>query len=223
MNLCECGICGREVTKEGNRYICGHNQRGKTKENDEGVKKQSEKIKVYMKNGGAIFAYSFQTKEDRKRAAEKQAEKLKGRTKENHSGVRRAAEKSRINTKENNDGRRRQSEYMENGGSVHAASFITNPSKIQVETWKITSLLFPYVYLNYPVYRGKGKKNYSIDIAVPKLDIAIEVDGSYWHQDKEKDLKRQKELEVEGWNFLRYEDIVPTLEQVSEDIKRVLE
>jgi hypothetical protein len=80
-------------------------------------------------------------------------------------------------------------DWMLNGGAVYMNSLIQNPSKLQVETWKNTCKVCPYVYLNYPVTHLKN--SYSIDIAIPKLEIAIETDGSYWHQDKEKDLKRQ--------------------------------
>jgi len=63
MKLCECG-CKKEVSKEGNKFIQGHNvkvnnpmkrpevakkngdsHRGKTKENDESVRKRAEKQK----------------------------------------------------------------------------------------------------------------------------------------------------------------------------------
>jgi len=210
MKLCECG-CGKEVTKEGNRFIQYHNRRGKTKENDEGRRKQ----------------------------AEKSSKKMKGRTKENNKGKRIQAEKMTGRTRENHEGVKKQAEYMENGGAVYANSFpkhgyknhtewmessgavymnsfIQNPSKLQVDTWKIVCKISPYVYLNYPVTHLEN--TYSIDIAIPKLEIAIEYDGSYWHQDKENDLKRQKELEEDGWKFIRYVDKVPTKEQVLEDL-----
>jgi len=47
---------------------------------------------------------------------------------------------------------------------------------------------------------------YFVDFAIPKLKIAIEVDGDYWHQNKEKDQKRQKEIEDQGWLVLRYSE-----------------
>ena len=46
MSLCECGICGLEVTKEGNRFIRGHNGRGKT---------LSKEIRQKMKENHADF------------------------------------------------------------------------------------------------------------------------------------------------------------------------
>ena len=112
-------------------------------------------------------------------------------------------------------------QWMLSGHAVYMNEFIKNPSKPQVETWKLVSKICPYVYLNYSVTHLKN--TYSIDIAIPKLEIAVEFDGGYWHQDEEKDLKRQKELMEDGWVFLRYKDIVPEIEQIRNDIKRLLE
>ena len=109
-----------------------------------------------------------------------------------------------------------------NGHAIYMNFFVMNPSKGQVETWRNTVEVFPYSYLNFPVYRGEKKKNYSIDIAIPKLDIAIEYDGSYWHEDKKHDKKRQQDLETDGWKFLRYIDQVPTKEQVQKDILEII-
>jgi len=48
--------------------------------------------------------------------------------------------------------------------------------------------------------------------------IAIEYDGSYWHKNKEKDEKRQREIELEGWKFIRYIDCIPTEENLVKDV-----
>jgi hypothetical protein len=109
-----------------------------------------------------------------------------------------------------------QSRRMLNGGAAHALSFMKNPSKPQVELFQLVQQYCPYVILNYPCL------NFSIDIAIPKLGIAIEYDGSYWHQDKEADNRRQKLLEDEGWKFLRYRDYVPRLEEFKKDIDNIL-
>ena len=53
--------------------------------------------------------------------------------------------------------------------------------------------------------------------------IAIEYDGSYWHQDKSADEKRQKEIEGIGWRFLRYRDYIPTLDELKNDLKEILD
>ena len=106
-------------------------------------------------------------------------------------------------------------QYMINGGAAHCNSFITNPSKPQVELFKLYQETLPYPIMNYPCNR------YSIDIAVPALNLAIEYDGSYWHQDKKYDKHRQEQIENDGWIFLRYIDIVPNREQLIKDIKEV--
>jgi very-short-patch-repair endonuclease len=103
---------------------------------------------------------------------------------------------------------------MLNGGALYANSFIENPSRPQRETFRLCQQVLPAPMLNYPDYFT----GYSIDIAEPKLAIAIECDGSYWHQDQKKDLKRQKKLEDQGWRFIRYRDKVPTLQNLTKDI-----
>jgi len=105
---------------------------------------------------------------------------------------------------------------MKDGLAAYALSFVKNPSKPQVELFKLTSYICPYVILNYPCL------NYSIDIAVPKLSLAIEYDGNYWHQDKKYDDKRQKILEEEGWIFLRYEEYIPDIKKLKIDIENIV-
>jgi len=54
---------------------------------------------------------------------------------------------------------------------------------------------------NYP------QLGYFIDFAILDKKIAIECDGEYWHSlpgAKEYDEVRQKFLESEGWNFIRF-------------------
>lgn len=77
--------------------------------------------------------------------------------------------------------------------------------------------IYPQAILNYAVL----KLNRSIDIAIPDLMVAIEYDGSYWHKGKEKeDAIRQKELESIGWQFLRYVDYVPSINEFKKDLKK---
>jgi len=94
---------------------------------------------------------------------------------------------------------------MKNGGAAHCNMFIKNPSKPQVELFKLVSHVFPYPVMNYPCGR------YSIDIAIPSLNLAFEYDGSYWHKDIKYHKKRQRFLENEGWIFYRYIDRIPSI------------
>lgn len=111
-------------------------------------------------------------------------------------------------------------EKMLNGMASYMNSFIKNPSRPQVELYNRVKELYPNVILNYPCL------NYSLDIAIPELRICIESDGSWWHQDKEKDLKRQKNIEKEGWKIIRYliDNIkqVPSKIQIENDLKNII-
>lgn len=115
-----------------------------------------------------------------------------------------------LNSKER---RKSQSKFLKDGHAAHMNFFIQNPSKPQKELYFKILKLCPYAILNYPCL------NYSIDIAIPFLNIAMEYDGSYWHRDVEADRIRQGNLEREGWNFIRYRDYIPT----TEELKTVLE
>lgn len=89
-------------------------------------------------------------------------------------------------------------------------------SKPQLQLFKIVCDICPYVMLEYPCL------NYSIDIVIPKLNIAIEYDGSYYHKDLEYDINRQKQLEDEGWKFIRYRDYIPTKNILFNDIMGII-
>lgn len=112
--------------------------------------------------------------------------------------------------------REKRRQYMLNGGAAYILSFVKNPSKPQVILFKKCQTILPYPIMNYPC------KNKSIDIVIPQLSIAIEYDGSYWHQDEKADKKRQKLLEDEGWKFLRYVDYIPTKKELLKDVNKLL-
>lgn len=120
------------------------------------------------------------------------------------------------------DRREKRKQYMLNGGAAHCNSFIQNPSKPQVELFNRVKELYPSAILNYPCY----PLNFSLDVAIPELMICFESDGTYWHKDQDKDLKRQKQIEELGWKVIRYYpvdiiDQVPSIEQIKKDIKRI--
>ncbi len=54
---------------------------------------------------------------------------------------------------------------------------------------------YPTAVLEYPV------QGFCLDIAVPELKLGFEYDGEYWHQDKEKDKKRDEILNELGWKI----------------------
>lgn len=98
----------------------------------------------------------------------------------------------------------RKKNWMLNGGATYVCSFNKTPSKPQVELFNLSKGIYEDAVLNYPCL------NYSIDVAIPSLKIAMEYDGSYWHQDKEKDMERQLKIEQQGWQVIRFRDYIPT-------------
>lgn len=108
------------------------------------------------------------------------------------------------------------SERMLSGGALHALSFKQRISKPQKQLFKKVQKIYPQAELEY------RSQNKFIDIAVPDLMIAIEYDGSYWHNiRKEYDKKRQKMLEKVGWRFLRYIDCVPKMDELKKDLQKI--
>lgn len=122
-------------------------------------------------------------------------------------------EMSKVSTKRNIKYRDEISNRMKNGQAAYMNSFIKNPSKPQVELFNIVKGIYPNAKLNYQIL------NYSVDIVIKEIKLAIEYDGSYWHKDKEKDNLRQNKIMNEGWNFLRYRDRVPDKDELVRDIK----
>ena len=74
-----------------------------------------------------------------------------------------------------------------------------------------------YVF-QYPILR------YNVDFVIPALRIVIECDGEYWHTNKQKDLKRQRKIEKEGWFVLRYtgQKINQCLDEIENEVKRII-
>jgi len=78
-------------------------------------------------------------------------------------------------------------------------------SKEQYQAYLIIKGYFPEAELEFPVKTKKGMR--FIDIAIPDKKLAIEYDGKYWHTDADKDRRRQRLIENEGWNFLRFNSV----------------
>jgi hypothetical protein len=97
---------------------------------------------------------------------------------------------------------------------------ILNPSKPQLKLYELVKNIFPQAEINYP------SQGFFIDVAIPSHFIAIEYDGSYWHNlpgAREKDKIRQSFLESFGWSFIRYEDYIPHFEKLETDIRCLFE
>jgi len=114
---------------------------------------------------------------------------------------------------------------MKNGQAYDMISKNTSPSKPQLKLFEIVKELVPSAEIEYWEDRVRRR----MDIVIENLQIAIEYDGAYWHQEKHKesDDKRQRELEDLGWKFIRYrgeegKDTLPSKEQVKNDLEKML-
>ena len=98
--------------------------------------------------------------------------------------------------------------------------------KAEVRLWlqlKIKQLLGQRVLRQY------GVGSYVLDFYIPKLKLAIEVDGATHTSDEEReyDQRRQKEIESLGIHFLRctnlevYSGIQALLEKIKENVREL--
>ena len=46
----------------------------------------------------------------------------------------------------------------------------------------------------------------SVDFVIPKLKVALEADGRYWHDDPAKDRRKTRYLQKHGWIVVRVSD-----------------
>lgn len=76
-----------------------------------------------------------------------------------------------------------------------------NISKPQLNLYKLIKKRFKDSTLNYPLRTNKSIR--FLDVAIPSLKIDFEYEGSYWHQDEHKDLRREFEIRDMGWAVIR--------------------
>lgn len=107
-----------------------------------------------------------------------------------------------------------------NGGAVYMNKCIKNPSKPEVMLRNIIKELYPNCEFQYKVF------NYSLDVAIPELMIAIEYDGWY-HFDCQENIEyhkqRQHKIEELGWKFIRYDifNKFPEKEKIIKDLNNI--
>ena len=111
--------------------------------------------------------------------------------------------------------KQRQSIMLKSGFAAYMCSKVKSPSKPQIQLFNICKNLFPTSILQYQI------GNYCVDIAILDRKIVIEYDCWYWHQDVNKDLNRQKEIEKLGWKFIRFRDYLPSEEQLYNEVLNV--
>jgi len=138
----------------------------------------------------------------------------KKHTKEHNKNIGKGVKKSF--TKER---REKLSKWMKNYGFL-IRSKITKISNGENHIREIIKKIYPDCEFQKQIL------NYEVDVAISFKKIIVEYDG-YYHFDteehKEYHKKRQKEIEGEGWKFLRYTmfDKLPTEKEVRKDIKKL--
>lgn len=128
----------------------------------------------------------------------------KGKTYEEMYGIEKAKE---LREQRRIDGAKGYLKAIENG--------YQGPSKPQIELFNLVKEIFPSAILD------QENNSYVLDIAIPEYRLAIEYDGSYWHND-ERDKIRDLVLESVGWKTLRFKDYIPTKEELIQKIEEIL-
>ena len=83
--------------------------------------------------------------------------------------------------------------------------YCKSPSKPQIALYEKVKEIYLDAELEYPITISKTKTIW-LDIAIPRLKLNYEYDGNYWHQDKNKDIKRDKILKKLGWKIIRIKE-----------------
>lgn len=76
------------------------------------------------------------------------------------------------------------------------------------------------VELNYPI----SNVNLDVAIFIGGIKIDLEYDARFWHQDKQKDRRRDEFLKLQGWKILKIRSghKIPTLEQIEKAISKLI-
>lgn len=214
MNLCKCG-CGLKA-KPGNVYIFGHQSRRSLNPffGKHHSKIAKEKMRI-AKLGKKCPDISERMTGEKNPMFGKVLPHLVGDRNPMKNPEARKKKSDEVKKFYSSEEGKMEIERMKNGGASYANSFNKSPSKPQCQLFERVKILYPSAILNYPVM------NYSIDIAIPKLKIAIEFDGYYFHKDREKaDQRRQRRIEREGWGFLRYSKL-PDDNKLNQDLLNI--
>lgn len=183
---------------------------------EEHKKKISEVMKgkiPWNKGKKDIYTEEHKNRLSKARKGKKHTQESKRKMSVNHADIN-GEKNGMFGKKQSKEFKEKLSQRMLNGQASYMVSCITNPSKPQIEIFNLVKIIDICPVLNFPV----KEVNRNIDIALPYRKIAIEYDGSYWHQDEEKDTERQNQLESLGWRFIRYRDRIPSLEELRNDI-----
>lgn len=76
-------------------------------------------------------------------------------------------------------------------------------SKGEVLLFEIAKKYFPNAISSHRIQRH-DRWAWIIDVAIPDYNLALEFDGTYWHQDPKKDKRRDQSLLSLGWKTIRF-------------------
>lgn len=108
--------------------------------------------------------------------------------------------------------KKRQQTFKQNG--------TTKTSKQQIMLYEIIKTKYKNAEINYPL----SACSLDIFICVDNIKIDVEYDGSYWHQDKQKDIKRDKFLQSQGFKIFRIRSsrLLPSEQEIFDVIDELI-
>lgn len=198
----------KDLTKEIDKRVCIVSESNKGKHFRKKTEEEKKRLQIKMSSEDTRRKIS----KSKKGISHPQTEETKRKISKGNKGKNIG---KKIHSKED---RLKRKIRMLSGLAAYCNKFIKNPSKPQVKLFELIRSWLPQAILNYPL----KEVNRSLDVAIPDFKIWFEYDGSYWHQDQEKDLERENQIRSLGWKCIRYRDVIPTEEQLIIDIRKIL-
>lgn len=93
-------------------------------------------------------------------------------------------------------------------------------SSQQIQLYEIIKNRYPNAELNYPF----STCSLDVFISINNVELDIEYDGSYWHYDEQKDIRRDKFLQSKGFKTLRIRSghLLPTEQELFDAIDELV-
>lgn len=157
-------------------------------------KQDKEFMKNFVKKVGVVGWWSRATEEQKEAAKQK----MRGRVQTKAERKRRSIVRRRV---------------LKNIPDLHPNRLCAKQGKISSLEKRVMRYLKSLGYLeeedfisNYPLKTSKHSNSY-LDIAFLSRKLDIECDGTYWHQDKERDTERDKKIKRAGWKTVRVSEV----------------
>lgn len=107
-------------------------------------------------------------------------------------------------------------EFREKAMKTLTENNVIPTSSQQIKLYELIKYKYPNAELNYPF----SSCSLDIFVCINDIKIDIEYDGGYWHQDYQKDIKRDKFLQSQGFKVLRIRSghLLPTEQELFDAI-----